>query len=268
MYVLADKTRLKQVLLNLVSNGIKYNRMEGAVTLSSHLEEGSWLRIDIMDTGMGIPEEKFHSLFEPFNRLGAENGEIEGTGIGMTISKKLMEVMHGSIGVESTPGEGSTFYISLPACPIQPDEIESANITAIKNEVANLAELRSFTLLYIEDNPANLKLIEDILTDYPEIKLLPATHAKMGIDIALSQKPDLILMDINLPDMNGIEALRRLKNFEETHDIPVIAISANAMKRDIDRAMAEGFKAYITKPVDIGKFRQIIESELKYAAIF
>ena len=268
MYVLADKTRLKQVLLNLISNAIKYNRKEGSVTLSSYYEENSQLRINIKDTGMGIPEEKFTQLFDPFNRLGAENGEIEGTGIGMTISKKLMEVMNGSIGVISTLGEGSTFYISLPACSLQSGKIESESIPATNNEVPNEEGVRPFTLLCIEDNPANLKLVEDILTDYPEIKMLSATHAKMGIDIAQALKPDLILMDINLPDIDGIEALKRLKNFEETHDIPVIAMSANAMKRDIDRAMAEGFKAYITKPFDIGKFRKMIEDELKSLTIY
>ena len=265
-YVLADKTRLKQVLLNLVSNGIKYNRKEGSVTLSVQLEEGSNLRINITDTGMGIPEEKLTQLFDPFNRLGAEGGEIEGTGIGMTISKKLIEVMNGSIGVTSALGEGSTFYVSLPVCFLTLGKIESRN-TPMDNAIAGRKETRRFTILYIEDNPANLKLIEDILTDYPEVRLLSATYAQMGIDIALSHKPDLILMDINLPDIDGIEALKRLRNFEETHETPVIAMSANAMKKDIDRAMAEGFKTYITKPIDIKNFRRTIEKELKSATI-
>ena len=135
------------------------------------------------------------------------------------------------------------------------------------NAIASRKETKLFTILYIEDNPANLKLIEDILTDYPEVRLLSATYAQMGIDIALSHKPDLILMDINLPDIDGIEALKRLRNFEETHETPVIAMSANAMKKDIDRAMAEGFKTYITKPIDIKNFRRTIEKELKSATI-
>jgi len=217
-----------------------------------------------VDTGMGIPEDKISQLFEPFNRLGAESGEIEGTGIGMTISKKLVEVMNGTIGVESTVGKGSKFYISLPVvCPVQPGMVESGHVQD-KRDLKE--EICTFTLLYIEDNQANLKLVEDILTDYPEIKLFATTHAVTGINIALAQKPDLILMDINLPEIDGIEALKRLKNFEETHDIPVIAVSANAMPKDIERTMAEGFKAYITKPIDIGKFRMIIEGELKAAA--
>ncbi len=266
-YVLADKTRLKQVLLNLLSNGIKYNRQEGSVTLSAFIEQGSQLRINIVDTGMGIPEEKFNQLFDPFNRLGAENGEVEGTGIGMTISKKLIELMNGSIGVESTLGTGSTFHISLPVCQLQQGVSEPENFSPAGKKNNSEEDIRPFTLLYIEDNAANLKLVEDILGDYTEIKLLSSPDAELGLDIALYQNPDLILMDINLPGMDGIEALKRLKNFEETHDIPIIAMSANAMKKDIDRTLAEGFKAYITKPIDIGEFRKTIEEELKLAAI-
>ena len=262
-YVLADKTRLKQVLLNLISNGIKYNRTNGSVTLCAHLKESSWLRIDVVDTGMGIPEDQLNHLFDPFNRLEAGQGDIEGTGIGMTISKKLIEVMNGSIGVESTLGSGSTFYISLPTC--KPNLTAPGNIPGTSNDLEPEEDISTFTLLYIEDNRANLSLVEDILSDYPEIRLLTAEHATTGIDIALTQKPDLILMDINLPHIDGIEALKRLRNFEETHDIPVIAMSANAMQKDIDRAMAKGFKAYITKPVNIKKFKDIIEGELKSA---
>jgi PAS domain S-box-containing protein len=267
IYVLADKTRLKQILLNLLSNGIKYNRQEGSVTLSAFIEKNSQLRINIIDTGMGIPEEKFNQLFAPFNRLGAENSEIEGTGIGMTISKKLIELMDGSIGVESTLGAGSTFYISLPVCQLQQGAGESEKLSDAGKNKESEEDIRPFTLLYIEDNPANLKLVEDILEDFIEINLLSSPDAELGLDIALYQKPDLILMDINLPGMDGIEALKRLKNFEETHDIPVIAMSANAMKKDIDRTLAEGFKAYITKPIDIGNFRKTIEEELRLAAI-
>lgn len=267
IYVLADKTRFKQVLLNLISNAIKYNRSGGSVTLSSYFEDSSSLRIDVTDTGMGIPEDQLGQLFEPFNRLGAENGDIEGTGIGLTISKNLIAVMDGSIGVESTVGEGSTFYISLPVCQSQPNMIEPENTSAQHKDPEHEQETSSFTLLYIEDCQANFQLVEDILTDYPRVKLLAAQHATAGIKMALSQKPDLILMDINLPDIDGIEALRRLKSFEETYDIPVIAMSANAMKKDIDRAMAEGFKTYITKPIDIFQFRSIIEDEFKSIAI-
>jgi PAS domain S-box-containing protein len=261
IYVLADKTRLKQVLLNLISNGIKYNRNNGSVTLSAHFKESSWLRIDVVDTGMGIPEDQMSQLFDPFNRLEADKGDIEGTGIGMTISKKLIEVMNGSIGVKSTVGTGSNFQISLPTC--QPNMIEPENIPDTSNDLECEEDISTFTLLYIEDNHANLSLVEDILSDYPEVRLLTAEDAIIGIDISLSKKPNLILMDINLPHIDGFEALKRLRNFEETNDIPVIAMTANAMKKDIDRAMAKGFKAYITKPINIEKFKNIIAGELK-----
>lgn len=266
LYILADKTRLKQVLLNLLSNGIKYNRREGSVTLSASLEDSFMLRIDVTDTGMGIPEEKMNQLFDPFNRLGAEDGEIEGTGIGMTISKKLMEVMGGSIDVKSSLGEGSTFCVRLPIVCQDPPAMNVTKDTRFSADhypKNNEADEESFTLLYIEDNQANLKLVEDILTDYPEIKLLSATYAKAGLNMAMTLKPNLILMDINLPDFDGIEALKRLRNFEETHKTPVIAISANALKKDIERAKTAGFSTYITKPIDIDQFRITIESELK-----
>ena len=170
--------------------------------------------------------------------------------------------MNGSIGVKSTPGQGSTFFITLPVCPTQTGIVNTEKVSHKINETTTVEETDLFKVLYIEDNPANLKLVEDIFTDYPEIKLLAATHAKMGIDMAIALKPDLILMDINLPGIDGIEALRRLRNFEETHDTPVIAVSANAMKRDIDTAMSAGFKSYITKPININNFRKVIESEL------
>lgn len=262
IYVLADKTRLKQVLLNLVSNGIKYNRNKGSVTISAYTKESSWICIDVVDTGIGIPEDKMNQLFDPFNRLGAESGAIEGTGIGMTISKKLIEVMNGAIGVESVEGEGSTFSISLPACNFIPNAIKSKNIFGIGKDRKCKEDISTFALLYIEDNQANLKLVEDILSDQPNIKLLTAEHATAGIKIALSQKPDLILMDINLPHIDGIQALSCLRNFEATQDIPVIAMSANAMKKDIDQTMSKGFEAYITKPFDIETFKNIITEEL------
>ncbi|MZH02676.1 MAG: PAS domain S-box protein [Nitrospinae bacterium] len=262
VYVLADRIRLKQVLLNLLTNGIKYNRNGGSVTLSSQLDENSMLRINVRDTGMGISEEKLDQLFDPFNRLGAENGEVEGTGIGTTISKKLMEVMNGSIGVESKVGEGSTFYIKLPTCRKQSKQTKTPPPTKDNKDFYRIGT-GHFSLLYIEDNQANLRLVEDIISEYPEIKLTTSAHAETGLDIARSTKPNLILMDINLPDIDGIEALKRLRNFEETHNTPVIAISASAMKKDIEYAMAQGFKSYITKPIDIDKFRRIINDELK-----
>ncbi|MBT5376014.1 MAG: PAS domain S-box protein [Nitrospinaceae bacterium] len=267
--ILADKTRLKQVLLNLLSNSIKYNNKGGSVTVSSQLEKGSRLRIDVIDTGVGMSREQLNQLFDPFNRLGAENGNIEGTGIGMTISKNLVEAMNGSIGVESQTGKGSTFNVSFPICLLSPaTETPKVTLTPI-DELENGIESNApkfFTLLYIEDNAVNLTLVEDILADYSEIKLISASTAITGINMALSQNPNLILMDINLPDIDGVEALKRLKKFKSMQDVPVIAISANAMKKDIDRAMSEGFKAYIAKPFDIERFKKIIENEMSCAS--
>lgn len=261
LFVLSDQTRLKQVLLNLISNGIKYNRRDGSVTLSIKTQ-GEKIYIYVSDTGMGIPEQKLQNLFEPFDRLGAENSEIEGTGIGMTISKKLIESMNGSIMVTSEIGTGSEFSINLPTCEPHRNEIHKSGIPDQKFSTSNNGEEKTCSILYIEDNPANLKLVEDILSEFPEINLLSATQASLGMDLARSHKPDLILMDINLPDINGIEALKRLQNFEETYEIPVIALSANAMQKDIDQAIAAGFKKYITKPIDILKFKNMLDELL------
>ncbi|MZH05976.1 MAG: PAS domain S-box protein [Nitrospinae bacterium] len=259
--VLADKTRLNQVLLNLVSNGIKYNRKEGSVTLSLAFKNPDRIIIQVTDTGMGIPSEKLEKIFEPFDRLGAENSNTEGTGIGMTISKKLVELMNGNLTVKSEPGIVSCFSVSLPTCD---------------NEVLNrerdlrpfdkkCAETRNnkFHILYIEDNEANMLLVQDILSDFHGIELLKAPRAEMGLDMAHAHRPDLILLDINLPGIDGLETLKRLQNMEETHEIPVIAISANAMEKDINRALKAGFKNYLTKPLNISEFKAVVE---KYAS--
>jgi len=259
--VLADKTRLNQVLLNLVSNGIKYNRKEGSVTLSLAFKNPDRIIIQVTDTGMGIPSEKLEKIFEPFDRLGAENSNTEGTGIGMTISKKLVELMNGNLTVKSEPGIGSCFSVSLPTCD---------------NEVLNrerdlrpfdkkCAETRNnkFHILYIEDNEANMLLVQDILSDFHGIELLKAPRAEMGLDMAHAHRPDLILLDINLPGIDGLETLKRLQNMEETHEIPVIAISANAMEKDINRALKAGFESYLTKPLNISEFKAVVE---KYAS--
>ncbi|MEK9628506.1 MAG: PAS domain S-box protein [Nitrospinota bacterium] len=260
IYVLADKTRLKQVLLNLTSNGIKYNRKFGRVTMSIDKHEGEFLNIHITDTGMGISSEKLKRIFEPFDRLGAEGSEVEGTGIGMTISKKLVELMNGQINVYSTPGEGSQFSISLPlGKSTTMKHKESFEIT--ENSYSEFST-KHLTVLYIEDNKANMLLVQDILSNYLDINLLTAQQAQTGLDLAHAHQPDLILMDINLPDLDGFEILKRLQNMEETHQIPVIAISANAMQSDIKSALEAGFKTYLTKPLNIDQFKGIIEKYL------
>jgi CheY-like chemotaxis protein len=257
IHIFADRTRLKQVLLNLLSNGIKYNRKEGSVTLSLEKQQDGILNILVTDTGMGISPEKLEKIFVPFDRLGAEGSEVEGTGIGMTISKKLVELMNGRIHVHSTMGKGSQFSVSLPTCA--PKKIDKEHEFPPLESSSTETSKQKLTILYIEDNKANVLLVQDILSDFPEVDILVAPQAAMGLDLAHAHQPDLILLDINLPDMDGYEALKRLQNMEETHDIPVIALSANAMEKDIDRAKEAGFKDYITKPIDMAKFKKLLE---------
>ena len=240
-----DAIRIKQTLLNLLSNACKYNRDGGTVTL--HCEKDARrARIIVSDTGNGLTESAQNSLFEPFNRLGAENSEIEGTGIGLVISQQLVHAMGGNIGVESVPGEGSTFWFDLPTSI-------SAPVTEKQNENRTImqADSHNHTLLYIEDNPANMRLIKNILKKLPEINLLTAEEPQAGLDIADNNNLSLILLDINLPKMDGFQVLEKLRAQQNTRNIPVIAVSANAMQSDIDRAYKAGFNGYITKPIDI-----------------
>jgi CheY-like chemotaxis protein/anti-sigma regulatory factor (Ser/Thr protein kinase) len=258
LWVQADSTRLKQVLLNLLSNAVKYNRSGGKVTLDFENTSDNKGRICVTDTGKGISEEKQKSLFQPFNRLGAESTDIESTGIGLTITKHLVELMKGSLTLENTPGQGSCFIVELPmGKDIEYESQAKEVVISIEADGKNL-----HTVLYIEDNPANLALVEAILSEQPNIKFLSAPQAKLGIELALSHHPQLILMDIDLPGMNGVEAMEQLKSFDETRDIPVIAVSANAMKKDIETAMAAGFKDYVVKPIDMMGFVKAINDIL------
>ncbi len=263
LYVVADKIRLKQVLLNLISNGIKYNRPGGSVVLSTLEHPPDHLRIEVRDTGMGIPPDKLEKVFEPFDRLGADKNEIEGTGIGMTISRKLMELMKGTLEVESTVGQGSSFYVTLPksAVPRSYPKIQE-KLQGFSLETSS-DEGHTHSLLYIEDNPANLKLVEEILHERPSIKFLSAALPHLGLELARAHRPSLILLDINLPEMDGFKVLKHLQNYEETHNIPVIALSANAMLKDIQRGLDKGFQAYLTKPIDMLRLLSVIDEYLK-----
>ncbi len=256
-HIFADRTRLKQVLLNLLSNGIKYNRKEGSVTLSLEEPKDGTINLLVTDTGMGIPSEKLEKIFIPFDRLDADASEVEGTGIGMTISKKLIELMNGRIHVHSAMGKGSQFSVSLPSC--DPKKVDKKYEFLPLESSSSEASKQNLTVLYIEDNKTNVLLVQDILSDFSEVNILTAPQATIGLDLAYVHQPDLILLDINLPGMDGFEALKRLQNMEETHDTPVIALSANAMQKDIDRAKKAGFKDYITKPIDISKLKKKID---------
>lgn len=247
--VVADYTRAKQVLLNLLSNAIKYNCEAGTITIAVEQCDDS-IRINITDTGFGISPKRHHELFEPFNRLDAEYGAIEGTGIGLAITRQLIERMNGQVGVESELGNGATFWFTLPIA--DPSTLNPARHTSgITSFPIN--NLRAYKLLYIEDNPTNQRLMEDIIEDIEELQLVMAPSAEIGLELMRQSPPDIVLMDIHLPGMNGFQALDVIQKDEQLRGIHIIALSANAMERDIKHGLAAGFDAYLTKPLDIDR---------------
>ena len=257
VWVLGDPVRLKQVLLNLFSNAIKYTDDQGKVTLSLSEPQKGMMSLTVTDTGIGIPAEKMGSMFKPFNRLGAEYTEVEGTGMGLCITKRLIIMMNGTIAVESTLGKGSAFSIQIPEGNNQ-DHLSPEKVSACQSEREKI-NATVHKVLYVEDNPANLRLVEQIFVARDDIELLSAPEAKLGIEIARHHRPKLILLDINLPEIDGFTALKYLKTFKETRSIPVIAISANASQADIDKALGAGFEAYVTKPIKVDIFIQTID---------
>lgn len=262
--VMADRTRLKQVMLNLLSNAVKYNRDEGAVVLTCDQTTPTRMRLSIQDTGNGLNPEQVASLFQPFNRLGQESGAQEGTGIGLVVTKRLVELMGGEIGVTSSPGVGSVFWIELASTAPRTSSLAERAAPAGSGSTASAAEsdIAPRLLLYVEDNPANLRLVEEIVAFRRDLRLLSAHDGHLGLQLARAHRPDIILMDLNLPGMSGFEVLRQLGADPETADIPVIALTANAMPRDIERGVAAGFHRYLTKPIDIEKFTEAINSTL------
>jgi len=263
-YVLADYMRLKQVLLNLLSNAVKYNRDNGNIIISGDMLPENKIRISVMDTGMGMYSSQLEQLFKEFNRVGAEKTDTEGTGIGLVITKKLIELMGGAIGVTSQPGKGSTFWIELnksdkeTSCSTNDTHTNEA-LSKIKKSNNSSEE----TILYIEDNPANLRLMSIAIGKYSSYHLISAPDGRIGIDLAISQNPDLILLDINLPNEDGYTIFSRMKTIEALKNIPVIAVTANAMKSDIDKGIQAGFVDYITKPIDFEKLLSVIDKTIK-----
>jgi CheY-like chemotaxis protein len=262
-FVLADRTRLKQVVLNLLSNAIKYNTPGGNVGVSWTEPSAGLIRVSVRDTGAGLTPTQLGHLFQAFNRLGQEGRGEEGTGIGLVVSKRLIELMGGSIGVESTPGTGSVFWIELAAVE-GPAEFPEVEFAPAEGTLAP-AMVPGRTVLYVEDNPANLLLVKQIIARLPGIELLTATDGYSGIELARASRPDVVLMDINLPGINGLAAMQILRADPATARIPVVALSANALPHDVERGLAAGFFRYITKPLKVSEFIHSLQLALDVA---
>jgi CheY-like chemotaxis protein len=263
-FVNADRTRVKQVFINLLSNAIKYNREGGAVLVEYATSIPGRIRVCVRDTGEGLTGDQLAQLFQPFNRLGREGSAEDGTGIGLVMTKHLIEMMGGIIGAESTVGTGSVFWVELDLTSERhADNDAAAPFARIDPLVQANSELR--TLLYVEDNPANLMLVEDLIARRSDIRLLSARDGNSGIEIARARRPDLILMDINLPGISGISALKILAQDPTTAHIPVIALSANAIPRDIEKGLEAGFFRYLTKPIKVNEFMETLDRALEYA---
>ena len=263
-FVNADRTRTKQVFINLLSNAIKYNRAGGTVEVTCSATTAGRMRISVHDSGEGLSPEKLAQLFQPFNRLGQAAGAEEGTGIGLVVSKRLVELMEGEIGAESSVGVGSVFWIELNST-----DAPQLVAVAVESTVVAPAQIQGdaplHTLLCVEDNPANLMLVDKLLARRTDIRLLSAMDGNHGIEIACAARPDVILMDINLPGINGIQALKILAQNPATAHIPVIALSANAMPRDIEKGLEAGFFRYLTKPIKVGEFMDTLDVALTFA---
>ncbi|MCK4837234.1 MAG: PAS domain S-box protein [Desulfobulbaceae bacterium] len=259
IFIEADRTRLRQIILNLLSNAIKYNKSEGGSVSLSYEKSANKMRLIVADTGPGIAKEKIDLLFEPFNRLDAEGSTIEGTGIGLTITKQLVEIMRGSLGVESEVGKGTKFFIDLPLAKAPIEEVKTTH-TQTKGKTPAITG--HYTLLYVEDNQLNRELLEAILERTPNLKLLTADNGEKGLKLAVENKPDLILMDLGLPDIDGFETLLRLRKLPETENTPVIALSGNAMPKDIKTALDAGFADYLTKPINTVDLYRVIGETL------
>ncbi len=260
-HVLADRHRLRQVLLNLLSNAIKYNCTGGSVHVRCGAATDDRLRLDVRDTGAGIAAALLPRLFTPFERLDAAQTSIEGTGLGLALSKRLMEAMGGSIGVDSVVGVGSTFWIELPLIVVPADPVGLLPVLKASNLPEPLVQ-SSRKLLYIEDNLSNVRLIEKVLLRRPHISLLTAMQGRLGLDLAKEHHPDLILLDVQLPDIHGDEVLRQLRTNPATRDIPVMLLSADANPRRSEQFLQAGAVAYLTKPLDIAQFLALVDDTL------
>jgi signal transduction histidine kinase len=260
--VIADRTRLKQVLLNLLSNAIKYNRENGVVIVDCALAEHDGVRVSVRDTGAGLRPEQVASLFQPFNRLGQETGSVEGSGIGLVVTKRLVELMGGQIGVVTAVGSGCEFWIELKQAHAHAVPVASEAERAVPVSALSPALKKAPLLLYVEDNPANLRLVEEIVAFRGDLRMLSAPDAQLGIELARAHRPEVILMDINLPGLSGTDARAILSADPITEEIPVIAVTANAMPRDRAQSMAAGFFQHVTKPINVALLNAAIDEAM------
>lgn len=258
LVVYGDRVRLKQVFLNLLSNAVKYNIENGIISIFYRKTSEGKIRINIEDSGIGVSKDKIDDLFEPFARLDADTMDVEGTGIGLTITRRLVEQMRGNISVKSTLDKGSCFTLELPTGIAEEGE-KAPEEAKVESSPKPLNPNENYTVLYVEDNPDNLILIRQVLKTRPNIRLIFSRDSKTGIELALAHHPDLIMMDINLQGMDGFMALKVLRAYREIRSIPVIAVSANAMQEDVDRGLEAGFDSYITKPINIALFMEVVD---------
>jgi signal transduction histidine kinase/ActR/RegA family two-component response regulator len=262
-HVFADRQRLKQILLNLLSNAVKYNRQHGTVTIFCEHPDTTHLRVKVGDTGPGIRAEQLGQLFVPFARLGAERTDIEGTGIGLALSRRLAEAMGGTIGVESVPGEGSVFWVELPVVEGPVERFERLQPAGLqRDEPAPTTDERRLTLLYIEDNLANLKLVQRVVAHRPDVDIIPAMQGGLGLDLAREHQPALILLDLHLPDIPGDQVLHQLRQDPATAPIPVVVVSADATPGQRQRLLTAGATEYLTKPYEVQELLRIIDEAL------
>ncbi|MGI8550891.1 MAG: ATP-binding protein [Dehalococcoidia bacterium] len=255
LHVRADNQRLKQVLINLLSNAVKYNREGGTVTLSCRRLPKEQLRIEVRDSGIGIAEDKLPRLFTPFDRLGAEQTTVEGSGLGLALCKSLVEAMGGSLGLSSVVDEGSNVWVELPLVQSPIHAVEPATADA-------QAHVAARAILYIEDNLSNLQVVERVLSRRPGVKLLTAMQGGLGFELARQHQPDLILLDLHLPDTTGDLVLHRLQADPRTRDLPVVMVSADATTGQIERLLAGGAREYLTKPLDLKRFAEVVDGIL------
>jgi PAS domain S-box-containing protein len=257
VHVLADRQRLKQALLNLLANAVKYNRVGGEVRVTATRRDPAAVRIAVADTGIGIAADDLARAFDAFERLGAEATDVEGTGLGLAVTRRLVEAMGGAIGVDSEVGRGTTFWLDLPevSAPAAqrpaPDRAPAAPAAVARRDAR--------TVLYVEDNPSNIKLVETILRERPEVTLLVAQQGSLGLELAREHRPALVLLDLNLPDVSGEEVLRRLHDDPRTAGIRVVVVSADATAGRFERLRARGAQAYLTKPFQIEEFLAVID---------